>query len=79
MNNKYDYKSLLAQLTFSQKLALMESVWDDLYKAERYDSPSWHEALLNDRKKALEAGKLSISDWSEAKERIREKVRCGSK
>ena len=66
---------LLSDLTFGQKLNLLESVWDDLSKEEqKLDSPSWHNDILSDREEALAIGKLTISDWEEAKDRIRKKV-----
>ncbi|RJP18468.1 MAG: hypothetical protein C4527_28900 [Candidatus Omnitrophota bacterium] len=62
----------LAELTLPQKLILMEALWDELAKSEsELESPDWHESILKDREKALAAGKATISDWEEAKERIR--------
>ena len=55
----------------------MESIWNDLYSGEQtIKSPTWHEEVLRDREEALKAGKLSISDWEEAKDRIRKNVTC---
>jgi len=55
----------------------MESIWDDLYSSEQtIKSPAWHEEVLRDREEALKTGKLSISDWEEAKDRIRKNVTC---
>jgi putative addiction module component (TIGR02574 family) len=62
----------LSKLTLAQKLDLMEALWDNLAKHEMtLESPQWHEEVLKDREKALAAGKATISDWEEAKERIR--------
>ncbi len=67
----------LAKLTLAQKLDLMEAIWDDLTKDERsLESPGWHEDILKDREKALAAGEISISDWEQAKERIRRNTSC---
>ena len=67
----------LSQLTLAQKLDLMEAIWDDLARDEKnLESPSWHEEVLRDREEALAAGKLSESDWEEAKLRIRKNVSC---
>jgi putative addiction module component (TIGR02574 family) len=67
----------LSKLTFAQKLALMEALWDDLAGHEKtLKSPDWHEEVLKDREKAIAAGKASFSDWEEAKERIRRNVSC---
>ncbi|NQT09937.1 MAG: addiction module protein [Desulfobacteraceae bacterium] len=65
----------LSQLTFAQKLDLMETIWGDLAREEKtLESPAWHEAVLSDRKKALSAGKSTVSDWEEAKDRIRKNI-----
>ncbi|MCF8370678.1 MAG: addiction module protein [Bacteroidales bacterium] len=70
-----NYKLPLSQLTYLQKLDLLESLWDDLAGKEQiYQSPTWHQDVLRDREEALLEGKLSISDWEEAKARIRNKV-----
>lgn len=68
----------LSQFTQAQKLDLMESLWDDLSRDEKtLESPAWHEAVLKDREKALAEGKATVSDWEEAKDRIKRKVACG--
>lgn len=65
----------ISQLTFDQKLYLMETIWDELTKDdEKLQSPAWHEEVLKDRKAALKAGKASVSDWKEAKARIRRNI-----
>jgi hypothetical protein len=67
----------LWELTLAQKLELMEAIWDDLSTHEdTLESPSWHEKVLKDREEALAAGKATVSDWKEAKRRIRENVSC---
>ncbi|MFA4837224.1 MAG: addiction module protein [Dehalococcoidia bacterium] len=65
----------LSQLTLPQKLDLLEAIWADLSRDEdKLESPAWHEAVLKDREKAFKVGKVTVSDWGEAKERIRKKV-----
>ncbi len=67
----------LSELTLAQKLELMEAIWDDLAKHdETLESPDWHEEVLKDREKALATGKGTVSDWKEAKRRIRENASC---
>ncbi len=67
----------LSQLTFAQKFDLMEAIWGDMARDEKtLESPDWHEVVLRDRKKALAAGKITISDWEEAKDRIRKNISC---
>lgn len=66
----------LSELSFNQKLNLLESIWDDLTKDEtKFESPGWHKEILDNREQALTSGKVKVSDWEEAKERIRNKVR----
>jgi putative addiction module component (TIGR02574 family) len=65
----------IKQLSFPQKLDLMEMLWADMAANEnKLESPDWHEAVLNEREAALDAGKLTISDWEAAKERIKKNV-----
>jgi putative addiction module component (TIGR02574 family) len=67
----------LSELTLAQKLDLMEAIWDDLAKhEEKLESPYWHEQVLKDREEAIEAGKATVSDWAEAKERIKRNAPC---
>ena len=65
----------ITQLSFAQKLDLMETLWADMISQEKkLESPAWHEAVLNDREAALNAGKITVSSWEEAKERIKKNV-----
>jgi hypothetical protein len=41
---------------------------------KKLESPAWHEAVLSDREAVLNAGKLTVSSWEEAKERIKKNV-----
>jgi hypothetical protein len=67
----------LSKLTLAQKLDLMEALWDNLARHEEtLESPSWHEGALKDREKALADGTVVVTDWKEAKERIRRNVLC---
>lgn len=65
----------LSELSLAQKLELMEKLWADLTRDEkRMKSPAWHEGILRDREEAFATGKVSVSDWEQAKKRIRKKV-----
>jgi putative addiction module component (TIGR02574 family) len=65
----------LSELSFAEKLNLMEALWADLTRDERkIKSPPWHEAVLKDREEAFAAGKVTVSDWEQAKKRIKKKV-----
>ncbi len=68
----------VSQLTFSQKLGLMEAFWEELTRDDKkLKSPAWHEDVLKDREEAFSAGKVTVSDWDQAKKRIKKKVSCG--
>ncbi len=59
----------------AQKLDLMETLWAELSREERnLESPAWHKAVLEDREEAFRTGKVSASDWEQAKKRIRKNV-----
>lgn len=61
----------ISELSLAQKLDLMEALWADLSRDDKnLESPAWHKEILEDRWKAFEAGKISASDWEEAKKRI---------
>ncbi len=65
----------LSELSFTEKLNLMETLWADLSRDEKkLKSPAWHETVLKDRQEAYVAGKVSVSDWEQAKKRIKKKV-----
>jgi len=65
----------LSRLSLAQKLELMETLWADLTRDEKkLESPPWHETVLRDREEAYAAGKLTVSDWEQAKKRIKKKL-----
>jgi putative addiction module component (TIGR02574 family) len=65
----------LSRLSFSQKLDLMETLWADLARDEKkLESPAWHGAVLKERAEAYAAGKLAVSDWEQAKKRIKKNL-----
>jgi hypothetical protein len=65
----------ISRLSLAQKLDLMETLWADRSRDEtQLESPAWHGAILEDREKALRAGKMTVSDWEQAKKRIKKNV-----
>jgi hypothetical protein len=68
----------LSDYSYEQKLDLLQILWDDLTRNETVlESPDWHEEILKDRDQAVSSGRVKVSDWEEAKERIRRNVSCG--
>jgi hypothetical protein len=67
----------ISELSFEQKLGLMEVLWEELTRDEKkLKSPPWHETILKDREEAFSSGKVTVSDWDQAKKRIKKKVSC---
>ncbi len=56
------------QLPLSEKLQIMEAIWEDLRsQAEAFPVPDWHKDLLDARQKAVEEGREEILDWDTVK------------
>jgi putative addiction module component (TIGR02574 family) len=67
----------LQKMSVPEKLDVIERVWASLRdRDEVLESPTWHKSLLAERKKLHAEGKAKFSPWSEAKNRIRRKVRA---
>lgn len=65
----------LNEMTVSEKLQLMEALWDDLSRnAAALDSPEWHGEVLEERERRIAAGEARFSGWEEAKADIRRRV-----
>ena len=60
----------LGSMTTSEKLQLMESIWDSLRTVPDLKVPGWHREVLEERTRQLEAGEVEFSDWEEVKERL---------
>ena len=66
----------LQKMTFSQKMEAMELLWDSLSRNNAdFDSPAWHQPILDEREGLVKSGKARFSSWPEAKARIRKRVR----
>jgi putative addiction module component (TIGR02574 family) len=66
----------IATLPLAQRLQMMESLWDSLTNDADTETviPGWHEDVLAQRARRLDAGLESISPWSDVKQRIREQT-----
>lgn len=61
----------LSTMSVGEKVQLLEQVWDDLCRQSgEVRSPEWHAAILKERQRQIENGTMSVSPWSEAKERL---------
>ena len=60
------------RLPLSEKLQIMEAIWEDLRaQAKDIPVPPWHEELLDARRDAVAEGREEILDWDDAKRSLR--------
>jgi hypothetical protein len=65
----------LKDMTLGEKLAIMESLWEDLARTpETLESPAWHKGVLDERSQRLAEGHSRFVDWEIAKADIRKKL-----
>ena len=65
----------LKDMTFHEKLAAMELLWEDLARSpESIESPTWHKDTLDERRQRIVEGKAQFMDWETAKTEIRKKL-----
>jgi hypothetical protein len=65
----------LNQMTLTEKLQLMEELWDSLSKSPaELESPAWHKEVLDACSAKAASGQETFTDWETAKEEIRRSV-----
>jgi len=65
----------LKDLSLHEKLAMMESLWEELTEsAESFESPAWHKDVLDERRKRVASGEAKFTDWETAKAEMRKKL-----
>jgi len=58
-------------MSVGEKVQLLEQVWDDFCRQSgEVRSPDWHAAILNERMRQIKNRTMSVSPWTEAKERL---------
>ena len=66
----------LDKMTTTDKLSVMEKLWDDLCKdPDAIPSPEWHKSLLEAREQEIAQGKAKFHTLDAAKERIKDQVK----
>ena len=66
----------LKEMPLSQKLRLMEIIWDDLHReSETYESPDWHRMELEATEYRRKSGLEEPMDWDETKKKIAEPIK----
>ena len=65
----------LEKMTTREKLCAIEEIWETLaHVPSQVPSPDWHGEELKLREERLAKGLTHFSDWSEAKQRIRQQA-----
>ena len=64
----------MRQLSRSDKLKLMEALWEELSRSDKeFESPAWHAQELKETNQRLQEGKEQVLDWDDAKKKLRNK------
>lgn len=65
----------LEEMTFHEKIAAMESLWEDIAgSSESIESPIWHREILDQRRQRITDGEAQFINWETAKAEIRKKL-----
>ena len=60
--------SQIKEMTFKEKLATMEVLWDELcHESKEVNSPAWHRDELSKRTEIMESGKAEYVSLDELK------------
>jgi len=66
----------LRDMPRSEKLKLMETLWEELSRPEaEFESPAWHAKELAATERRLAEGKEQVMDWDAAKQSLRGQLR----
>ncbi|MFP4333508.1 MAG: addiction module protein [Campylobacterales bacterium] len=61
-------------LSLSEKLILVEDIWDSIAKENHYPSmPEWHKQELKERYQEYQDGSRELYDWSTVHKELRKK------
>jgi hypothetical protein len=62
----------IENLTRTEKLRMMEALWDDLaHDAVELASPAWHAEALKVAEKSVIEGQANFTEWETAKQSLR--------
>jgi putative addiction module component (TIGR02574 family) len=65
----------IEQLTVTEKIQFMESLWDSLCAhPEDVSSPAWHGEALQEREVSVQSQTDDFMDWEEVKQVIRKQL-----
>jgi len=64
----------LKEMSVEEKIATMETLWNDLCQHHHIESPSWHGDVLQQRDMSRQQGNEEPINWEEAKQDILKKT-----
>jgi hypothetical protein len=64
----------LSDMSLGEKLQVMEEIWEDLSRIPDFESPSWHQDVLEKTEARIASGKAKFVDWEKAKAEIRRQL-----
>ena len=59
------------QLPRTEKLRLMETLWEELSRGGAVESPAWHGEALAETERRLAEGREEVLDWPSVKAELR--------
>lgn len=63
----------IANLSQEEKLRAMDVLWSSILSSSgNYEPPSWHEAVLRERRRRVNEGEEMFIPWEDAKRQLRE-------
>jgi hypothetical protein len=69
-------ETLIGGLTRDEQIVAMELLWKRLTTEESSTlPPEWHRSVVAERVAAIERGEEALSDWSDAKKRLADRLR----
>lgn len=59
-------------MSWEEKLRTLEELWEAITReGDRYESPTWHQDLLNETQQSVESESEEPIDWATAKRELR--------
>jgi Putative addiction module component len=62
-------------LSPKESVVVLEALWRKMTQLQITESPSWHQAELEEIDQSLSDGSASFSDWTIARQKIRDRVK----
>lgn len=69
-------ETLIGGLSRDEQIVAMELLWKRLTtEAPATEPPEWHRSVVAGRVAAIESGEDSLSDWTDVKKRLADRLR----